>query len=124
MYDILSVNLNETMQYLDSISKEDISYVCSTFDDLSEHFQSKELIECMEKNAKRTGFDCSVDIECAIEMLKKLKYSKIYKIIVQKYSKIDKIIVQKYSKIYKIIVQKCFKNIKIAIKKYSFFKKI
>lgn len=42
----------------------------SIFDDLSEHFQSKELIECMEKNAKRTGFDCSVDIECAIEMLK------------------------------------------------------
>lgn len=27
----------------------------------------------MEKNAKRTGFDCSVDIECAIEMLKKIK---------------------------------------------------
>ena len=79
-----------------------------------EHFQSKELIECMEKNAKRTGFDCSVDIECAIEMLKK----KI------KYSKIDKIIVQKYSKIDKIIVQKCSKNIKIAIKKYSFLKKI
>lgn len=73
MYDILSVNLNETMQYLDSISKEDISYVCSIFDDLSEHFQSKELIECMKKNAKRTGFDCSVDIECAIEMLKKFK---------------------------------------------------
>lgn len=102
MYDILSVNLNETMQYLDGISKEDISYVCSIFDDLSEHFQSKELIECMEKNAKRTGFDCSVDIECAIEMLKKLKYSKIDK----------------------RIVQKCSKNIKIAIKKYSFFKKI
>lgn len=77
MYDILSVNLNETMQYLDGISKEDISYVCSIFDDLSEHFQSKELIECMEKNAKRTGFDCSTDIECAIEMLKNnLKYSK------------------------------------------------
>ena len=70
---ILSVNLSETMQYLDGISKEDISYVCSIFDDLSEHFQSKELIECMEKNAKRTGFDCSVDIECAIEMLKKNK---------------------------------------------------
>lgn len=55
----------------------------------------------MEKNAKRTGFDCSVDIECAIEMLKKIKYSKIDK----------------------IIVQKCSENIKIAIKKYSFFKK-
>lgn len=39
MYDILSVDLNETMQYLDGISKEDISYVCS------------------------------VDIECAKEML-------------------------------------------------------
>lgn len=69
MYDILSVDLNETMQYLDGISKEDISYVCSVFDDLSKHFQSKELIVCMEKNAKRTGFDCSVDIECAKEML-------------------------------------------------------
>lgn len=66
MYDILSVNLNETMQYLDGISKKDISYVCSIFDDLSEHFQSKELIECMKRSAKRTGFDCSVDIECAI----------------------------------------------------------
>lgn len=77
MYDILSVNLNETMQYLDSISKEDISYVCSIFDDLSEHFQSKELIECMEKNAKRTGFDCSVDNRmCNRNVKKNLKYSK------------------------------------------------
>ena len=63
--------INRGFNVLIGISKEDISYVCSIFDDLSEHFQSKELIECMEKNAKRTGFDCSVDIECAIEMLKK-----------------------------------------------------
>lgn len=71
MYDILSDNLEETMKYLDTISKEAISYVCSIFDDLSEHFQSIELIECMKRSAKRTGFDCSIDIECAIEMLKK-----------------------------------------------------
>lgn len=71
MYDILSVNLEETIKYLDTISKEAISYVCSIFDDLSEHFQSIELIECMKRSAKRTGFDCSIDIECAIEMLKK-----------------------------------------------------
>ena len=49
-----------------------LEHFWTIFDDLIEHFQSKELIECMEKNAKRTGFDCSVDIECAIEMLKKI----------------------------------------------------
>ncbi len=71
MYDILSDNLEGTIKYLDTISIEAISYVCSIFDDLSEHFQSIELIECMKRSAKRTGFDCSTDIECAIEMFKK-----------------------------------------------------
>ena len=71
MYDILSINLDDTIDYLNSISKEAISFVCSIFDDLSEHFQSEELIECMERNALRTGFDCKVDIQCAKEMIKK-----------------------------------------------------
>lgn len=69
MYDILSVNLNETMQYLDGISKEDISYVCSVFDDLSEHFKSQELVDCIKRNAIRTGVDCKCDIEYAKKAL-------------------------------------------------------
>ncbi len=64
-FKILSINLNDTIKYLDKINANDIFYISSIFDDLSEHFKSKELIECMERNAKRTGVDCSVDIEYA-----------------------------------------------------------
>ena len=71
MISILSKNLNETIEYLNSASKEEIYYTCSIYDDLSEIFKSKELIDCMEKNALRTGVDCSVDIQCAKDAMKK-----------------------------------------------------
>lgn len=64
-FKILSINLNETIAYLDSINAEDLFYIRSIFDDLSEYFKSIELVECMERNAKRTGVDCAVDIEYA-----------------------------------------------------------
>ena len=64
-FKILSIDLNETIEYLDSISAGDLFYIKSIFDDLSEHFKSIELIECMERNAKSTGGDCKVDIEYA-----------------------------------------------------------
>ncbi len=64
-FKILSIDLNETIAYLDSISANDLEYVKEIFDDLSEHFKSIELIGCMERNAKRTGVDCAVDIEYA-----------------------------------------------------------
>ena len=68
-FKILSGNLSETIEYLDNIIPEDLEYICSIFDDLSEHFQSVELIECMERNATRTGVDCAVDIEYAKKAL-------------------------------------------------------
>lgn len=64
-FKILSIDLNETIAYLDSISAEDLYYIRSIFDDLSEHFKSIELIDCMERNAKRTNVDCTIDIEYA-----------------------------------------------------------
>ncbi len=64
-FTILSIDLNETMKYLDKINANDIFYMSSIFDYLSEHFKSKELVECMERNAKRTGVDCFVSIEYA-----------------------------------------------------------
>lgn len=71
-FKILSINLNETIAYLDSISANDLQYVKEIFDDLSEYFQSSELIECMERNAIRTGVDCSVDIEYAKKAMSKI----------------------------------------------------
>ena len=68
-FKILSDNLSETINYFDSISETDIQYLKEIFDDLSEHFQSVELIECMERNATRTGVDCAVDIEYAKKAL-------------------------------------------------------
>lgn len=69
MVSILSVNINETIEYLNSASKDEIYYISSVYDDLSEIFQSNELITCMEINAQRTGVDCAVDIEYAKKAL-------------------------------------------------------
>ena len=69
MFEILSQNLNDTITFLDNISADELEYICSIFDDLSEHFKSQELIECMERNALRTGVDCSIDIEYAKKAL-------------------------------------------------------
>ena len=69
MFKILSNNLEETIAYLDSASKEEIYYISSIYDDLSERFKSKKFIECMQRNAIRTGVDCNVDIEFALKAL-------------------------------------------------------
>lgn len=69
-FKILSNNLEETIAYLDNINSGDLFYISSIFDDLSEHFQSIELIECMKRNAIRTKVDCDADIEYAIKELK------------------------------------------------------
>lgn len=38
MYKIMSEDLEETIKYLDSAPAFDYEYICSVFDDLSEHF--------------------------------------------------------------------------------------
>lgn len=65
MLAILSENIDDTMNYLDGTNKDDLSYICALFDDLSTHFQSQKLIECMGRNAKRTGLNCWIDIKFA-----------------------------------------------------------
>ena len=65
LFEIFKVNLNECIEFLDSCSAEELYWISELFDDLSEHFKSQELIECMERNALRTGVDCSIDIEYA-----------------------------------------------------------
>lgn len=69
MVSILSQNLDETINYLNSASIDEIYYISSVYDDLSGIFKSNELITCMEKNAERTGVDCDADIKFAKEAL-------------------------------------------------------
>ena len=72
LLEIFKNNLTDSMGFLDSCSVEELYWISEIFDDLSEYFQSSELIECMERNAIRTGVDCSVDIEYAKKAMSKI----------------------------------------------------
>lgn len=70
LLEIFKENLTESMNFLDSCSANEFYWISELFDDLSEYFQSQKLIECMERNAMRTGVDCAIDIEYAKKALK------------------------------------------------------
>lgn len=69
--ELLTKDINATIKCLDVLDSKYFDLVAEVFDDISRHFQSKELIECMKRNAKRTGVDCNVEIQYAIEALNK-----------------------------------------------------
>ena len=69
IFSIMKNNLSDVIDYLNGCSSESFYWISELFEDLSEHFKSQELIECMERNALRTGVDCSVDIEYAKKAL-------------------------------------------------------
>ena len=60
----------ETINVLENLEPNYYYFISEIFDDLSLHFKSMELIECMKRNAARTNVDCDVDIEYAIQALK------------------------------------------------------
>lgn len=66
---LLSVNLFETIDFLNNCLPEELYWVSELFERLSDHFKSQELIDCMERNAVRTGVDCKVDIAYAKDAL-------------------------------------------------------
>ena len=66
---IMKNSLSDMIDYLKDCSSESFYWISELFEDLSEHFKSQELIECMEKNAIRTGVNCSIDIEYAKKVL-------------------------------------------------------
>ncbi len=57
------------MNYLNICSSEEFYCISEMFEDLSEYFKSQELIDCMERNAKRTDVDCSININYAKDAL-------------------------------------------------------
>ena len=69
-FKILSEDLNFTIDYLNTCDSEEFEVISEIFDDLSEHFKSQQLINCMEENAIRTDVDCKIDIEYAKMNLK------------------------------------------------------
>ena len=68
-FKLLSVNLYETINFLNNCLPEELYWISELFERLSEYFKSMELINCMERNAQRTGVDCSIDIQYAKDVL-------------------------------------------------------
>ena len=51
--ELLTVDLIKTIEYLDECSEKELSYATELLEELMQHFQSTELIECIERNIKR-----------------------------------------------------------------------
>jgi len=49
----LSRNLDDTIDYLSTCGKQEFLCAGEVLDELSEHFKSKKLIECVEANLER-----------------------------------------------------------------------
>ena len=49
----MSKNIIETMEYLDTCEENELLWATEVLEDLAEHFKSKELVVCVERNAKR-----------------------------------------------------------------------
>jgi len=64
--ELLKLDLCSTISLLDQLDANHYLYIREDFDDLSAYFKSSDFIECMKRNAIRTGVDCAVDIELAI----------------------------------------------------------
>ena len=49
MINILSVDVQQTVAYLENCTQEEVYYVSEIFEDISERLQSKTFIECLRK---------------------------------------------------------------------------
>ena len=51
----LSINLNDTIDFLNTCSAEELYWSCAFIIDLSEYFRTKELVKCIESNMARVA---------------------------------------------------------------------
>ena len=51
--ELLTVDLSQTIEYLDECTEKELSYATELLEELMQHFKSIELIECIERNIKR-----------------------------------------------------------------------
>lgn len=66
MIDILSVDIQQTIAYLENCTQEELYYISEIFEDISERLQSKTFIECLRKlNKKFPELKMTQDIDLA-----------------------------------------------------------
>ena len=72
-FDEMSNDLDETIKYLNECNESELLWATEVLEDLSEHFRSQDLIDCVEKNHTR----CS-DREIRNQLKMTLEYMKKY----------------------------------------------
>ena len=59
--DLLSKDINETIEFLDNdCTADEFSWISEIFEDIAERTQSKEYIECLYRVAKKFPEECAV----------------------------------------------------------------
>ena len=53
--DELSINLNDTIDFLNTCSAKELFWSCAFIIELSEYFRTKELVKCIESNMARVA---------------------------------------------------------------------
>ena len=70
--EILTKNLDNTIDYINTCSEDELDYISECFEELSEHFQSQKLIDCVKNNISRFN-----NPELQAELKMELEYMKI-----------------------------------------------
>lgn len=70
---ILCESLDETVEYIDTCGEKELDWISECFDELSEHFKSRKLIECVERNIARFP-----DPELQKQLKTELEYMKMH----------------------------------------------
>lgn len=68
----LSKNLDDTIEYINNCTERELNYISQTFEELSAHFRSQKLIDCVERNVTRFG-----DPELQASLKQELIYMKM-----------------------------------------------
>lgn len=50
---LLNMDLRETVNFLDHCNQESFFWTSEVFEDISQHFHSQALVDCMKRNQKR-----------------------------------------------------------------------
>ena len=69
--ELLTEDLSQTIEYLDECSEKELWWNTDLLEELLEHFKSRELIECIERNIQRCRDEET--IEYLKEELKRMK---------------------------------------------------
>ncbi len=72
--ELLTVDLSQTIEYLDECTEKELSYATELLEELMQHFKSIELIECVDRNIKRCKDEETIEyLNEQLESMKKMQ---------------------------------------------------